>query len=432
VHHLLSRFCYTTVGALTNLEEAERQRGLWQHVLGPLTIDEPETADEPFGAHLVHEPLATYRIELDVRTESAEALDGPWTDRGLVTELLTVTTGGAPADLTPYVQALVPGDGERPYYADYDLRITYNQPYVEAMYKRAGGFLVAELFTTSGLRVEPDVVRSRTVMPALTAETSILFDQLQHADCVVVDMDTIAGYDETTYRTRLATDTAYEARIHGGGLPDPVYRWTFITSRYRTFAAHLADMRALPWHERLPAAVDSSAVAAHLGPFTDRGVEDGAWRAIWQGALGYPIRSLPERPEGTIYWTEPALFEARFLAFASPEPLFASARTVLTLKRRVVRFVLTPFGRRPIVSWVDVAHRLVRSVDGARALLVPVDTAGQPMRLAAGTYRADFVFTVTGVPGLPDLSRQGETSNETASWNFTVPATPDPLVDPEA
>jgi hypothetical protein len=248
----------------------------------------------------------------------------------------------------------------------------------------------------------------------------------------VVDVDTIAGYDETTYRTRLATDTAYEARIRGGGLPDPVYRWTFITSRYRTFAAHLADMRTLPWHERLRAGVDFPAIAAQLGPFADRGAEDDAWRAVWQGALGYPIRTLPGRPEATLYWSEPAAFEARFLSVASPEPLFASARTALTLKRRVVHFVLTPFGRRPIVSWVAVAHRLLRSIDGTRALLVPVDAAGQPVRLHAGTYRAEFVYALTGVPGLPDLSRQGETSNEAATWNLTVPATPDSLVDPEA
>jgi len=431
VHHLLSRFCYTTVGALINAEEAEQQRLLWQHVLGPLTIDEPETADQPFGAHLVHEPLATYRIELDVRTESAEALDQPWTDHGVATEQLVVTTGGAPTDLTPYVQALAPSDGARPCYADYDLRITYNQPYVEAMYKKAGGFLVAELFTSSGQRVEPEVVRSRTVLPALTAETAVLFDQLQNADCIVVDMDTIAGYDETTYRTRLATDTAYEARIRGGGLVEPVYRWTFVTSRYRTFAAHLADLRAVPWHERLPAAVDFAAVAAQLGPFADRGAEDEAWRALWQGQLGYPIRTLPERPEATMFWTAPASFEARLLSFASPEPLFASDRTVLALKRRVIFFVFTPAGRRPIVSWRDVPHRLVRSLDGARALLVPIDAAGQPVRLAAGSYRADFVYKLTAVPGLPDLSRQGETTDESGSWSFAVPPAPDPIVDPE-
>src|SRR5690606_9557578 len=165
--------------ALADEEEALAQRLLWQRVLGPLTIDEPETPDAPFGAHLVHEPFASYRVELDIRTESAEALDGTWTDHGVHTETLTVSTGGAPADLTPYVQALVPGDGARPFYADYDLRITYNQPYVEAMYQKAGERLVAELFTAGGQRVEPEVVRSRTVMPALSAETAILLDQLK-------------------------------------------------------------------------------------------------------------------------------------------------------------------------------------------------------------------------------------------------------------
>jgi hypothetical protein len=105
---------------------------------------------------------------------------------------------------------------------------------------------------------------------------------------------------------------------------------------------------------------------------------------------------------------------------------------VLELKRRSIHFVLTPFGRRLIVSWLDVTHRLIRSLDGTRALLVPVDAAGQPVRLTPGTYRADFVFMVTGVSGLPDLSRQGETTDESASWSFTIPVTPDSLVDPEA
>ena len=127
---------------------------------------EPETDDNHFGAHLVHEPFATYRIELDVRTESAEALDGTWTDLGVATEQLTVSTAGAPADLTPYVQALAPGDGARPFYADYDLRITYNQPYVEAMYQEAGGALVADLFTVGGeQRVEPEELQLHTTRP---------------------------------------------------------------------------------------------------------------------------------------------------------------------------------------------------------------------------------------------------------------------------
>ena len=57
------------------------------------------------------------------------------------------------------------------------------------------------------------MIRSRTMLPAISSETAILLDELQSADCVVMDIDSIAGYDETIYRTRLATSTAYEVRI---------------------------------------------------------------------------------------------------------------------------------------------------------------------------------------------------------------------------
>ena len=429
LEHRLTQFCYTTVAALAAAEEVTEQRQFWSHLLGPLTITETETNEDRFGGHLVHEPNATYRIELDVRTESAAALDDPWTDHGVSTEVLTVATGGAPADLTPYVQALVPGDGERPVYADYDLRITYNQPYVEAMYQKAGGLLRSELFTANGVRVEPQVVRRRTVQPALTPETAVLLDRLgSGASCVQVDVSSIAGYDETFYRTRLAVSTPYEALIRGGGLPEPVYRWSFVTSRYRTFADHLADRREQPWNEQLPA-VDWAAVAARLAPPADRGGEDEAWRAVWQGIFGLPVRTLPERTEVTLFWAPTAPFELRAIAFASPEPLFASDRTLLTLRRKVT--AADPGGGPPTVSWVPVAQRLLRSRDGARALLIPVGSSG-PAALAAGDYKLDFTFRLTGVAGLPDLSRQGEITDETGSWPLTVPAAPGAIVDPEA
>jgi hypothetical protein len=430
--HLLTTFCYTTVGALSNDAEAQSQRLHWLHVLGPLTIDEPETNDERFGAHLVHEPHATYRIELDIRTESAEALDGTWTNEGTATEVLTTSTGGAPTDLTPYVASVAPGDGARPFYADYDLRILYNQPYVEAMYVKAGGLLAADLFTAGGQHVEPEVIRSRTVTPAITNEVGILVDQLEQADCIVVDLDTIAGYDTTTYRTRLATSTAYEVRVRGGGLPEPVYRWSFVTSRYRTFTQHLADLRQLPWHERLREGVDWGVIAGRLGAGADRGLEDDAWRTIWQSDLGYPIRTLPERPEVTILWSEPAASEARALSVVTPEPLFADERTVLALERKQVTIVHTPAGPQLMVTWVDVPHRLVRSLDGTRALLVPVDLAAQPVRFPTGSYRLEATYRLTGVAGLPDLSRQGDSSDESAVWAFTVPVAPSLVVDPEA
>ncbi|MCD2441545.1 hypothetical protein LQ757_04555 [Agromyces sp. SYSU K20354] len=434
---VLSRFCYTTVGAMRDDEEAREQRLHWLHVLGPLTVDQPETDTDRFGAHLVHEPHAAYRIELDIRTERAQALDGTWTDDGTATEVLTVATGGAPADLSPYVASIAPGDGDRPWYADYDLRITYGQPYVEAMYQKAGGLLVADLFTADGRHVEPEVERRRTVTPAITGETAVLVERLQTAACVGVDLDTIAGFDETIYRTRLATSTAYEVRVSGGGLPAPVYRWNFVTSRYRTFAEHLAAIRQQPWHERLSATADLGALAGRLGRFADRGGEDDAWLAI--GAdLGMGVRAIPERPEVTMLWSEPAAFEARALAIASPEPLFASERTEFALERKTIQVVLGPTGPNgptgptTIVTWRPVAHRLVRSADGTRSWVVPVDTAGQPVAFPTGSYRLRATHRLTGVPGLPDLSRQGDPTDEVAIWSFLVPGAPTDLVDPEA
>jgi hypothetical protein len=429
---VLSKFCYSSAGAEATAAEIQAQRLRWQHVIGPLTIDEPETGTQHFGAHLVHEPHASYRIELDIRTESAGALDEPWTDRGTATEVLTVSTAGAPPDLAPYITSVAPGDGARPFYADYDLRILYNQPYVEAMYEKAGGRLRADLFTAGDRHVEPEVIRGRTIIPALTPELGILLERLEASDCIVVDVDTIAGYDETTYRTRLATSTAYEVRISGGGLPDPVHRWSFVTSRYRTFARHFADLRPSPWHERLPADVDWTAVASRLAPASDRGLEDAAWRSIWQEDFGYPLRTLPDRPDVTLLWTEDAAFEARAIAVASPEPLLGDERTRIELTRSKVEIVVTPTGPMPTVTWVSVPQRLVRSLDGTRAVLIGVDPGGQPVPLPTGSYRLTATYRLAGVAGLPDLSRQGDGSDESGVWEFAIPTTPSPIVDPGA
>jgi hypothetical protein len=182
----------------------------------------------------------------------------------------------------------------------------------------------------------------------------------------------------------------------------------------------------------LGSSVDWGGIAGRLAAASDAGTEDEAWRAIWQTDLGFPIRTLPDRPEVTILWQQPSAHEARLLSVASPEPLFATPRTVLALERRRRRIVLTPSGPQVVVSWVEVAHRLVRALDGTRALLVPVDPAGQPMVLVAGQYRLKATYRLTGVAGLADLSRQGDPSDESAVWDFTVPVVPSPIVDPEA
>ena len=296
------------------------------------------------------------------------------------------------------------------------------------MYKRAGGLLRADLFTAGGQHVEPEVVRGQTALPALTPEVGMLVDALEAAECIPVDLDSIAGFDVTTVP---------DAPRHLDGLRGPrERRWSGraglpLELRHQPLSvvrrARRPTSGTLPWHERLSAVVDWAALAGRLGPASDRGAEDEAWRAIWQTDLGYPIRTLPERPEVTILWGEPAGSRRGHSASSSPEPLFATDRTVLALRRKRVRIVLTPMGPR-------TDRQLARGDPPARPLgrrrrarcSSPWTRLDQPVALAPGQYRLEATYRLTGVLGLPELSRQGDTTDETATWPFVVPATPDP------
>ncbi len=411
----LVQLCWTSLGMLGQIEEADETRGAWGTVLQSIT-ESTTTGDAVFGAHLVHEPGANYRIELDIRTEQSDTVDGPWTEIHSATEVLSARVDRAPADVAPYLERLVPGDGDRPVYADYDLRVTYNRQYVEAMYEVAGNPLRAELVDGMGRLVEPVPQRGRTLAPALSADVGIFVDRLVESGCVGLDPTTIAGNDETVYRTRLATRAPYEVRLRGGGHAEPLHRWTFTTSRWRTFAEHVGDLRPDPWEVALPAAANLAAVAALLGATGNRDAEDDAFRAAWQQHLGQALGTLPDRPDVTLLWESPsALPTVRAIAAASPEPLFTG--------RAVVR-LLDPDGAEAPLGWL-------RSRDGTRGLALPL-AGGTPVPLSVGDWRLEFRYRLTGVAGLPDLARGGEAADEVATWAFTVADGPTRLLDPEA
>lgn len=410
----LVQLCWTSLGMLDQLEETEATHAAWGVVLESIT--EAGTGDPSFGAHLVHEPGANYRVELDIRAEQADSVDGPWTEVSSTTEVLTVRADGAPAELAPYLERLVPGDGDRPVYADYDLRVTYNRQYVEAMYAVAGDPLRAELADGMGRLLEPVAEPGRTAEPVLPVDVAIFVDRLLDSGCVSLDPTTIAGNDETVYRTRLATRTAYEVRLRGGGHAQPLHRWAFTTSRWRTFAEHVADLRPAPWEVALPAAADLATVTALLAASGNRDAEDDALRQAMEQHLGQRLGTLPDRSDVTLLWASPSTLPAvRALVVASPEPLFTG--------RMVVR-LLDPDGAEAPLGWL-------RARDGTRALAVPL-AGGAPVPLPAGDWRLEFRYRLAGVAGLPDLTRQGSAADEVASWAFTVGDAPVVLVDPEA
>jgi hypothetical protein len=417
----LRKFCYTSLGLIQQQQDVELIREHWARVFDAITITDGDDPDEVADG-LIHEPESSYRVEIDVKTESADSIDGPWTDRGTRTEQLSVPVGYAPQDLSPYLESIVPDDGQRPVYADYDLRVTYNRAYVEAMYRKSGDPLRAFLFDGMGRPVEPTAVPARTDHPGLTPELELFLERVADAGCVSVDVTTIVGNDETTYTTRLATSTPYEVRIRGGGHSDPLYRWTFTTGRYRNFVEHVNHLREQAWNERLPEAVDWTALEARLAAVAtaDRDEEFDLFLMAWQQDMGLNLRTLPDRPEVTLFWELPdGLPAARAIAIVSPEPLMTD-RTELRLLRMDSG---GGAGEQPF--------RRLRSRDGTRTLIVPVDTMGNTIPLGPADYLLDFVYRLSG-PGLVKLTRGGSSADETAVWPFTVSGEPEPLVDPEA
>lgn len=205
-------------------------------------------------------------------------------------------------------------------------------------------------------------------------------------------------------------------RIRGGGHPEPLHRWTFVTSRYRSFAEHAGDTVAQPWDEALLAGADVAGLAALLGGGLDRDREDDALHLAWQQHLGLPLRTLPERPDLTLLWESVLTLPAvRALAFVSPEPMFVD--------RVTMRLLAADETEQPV--------RVLRSRDGTRALLVP-QLAGVPVPLPTGTWHLRLRHRLTGVAGQPDLARQGNTADEIVILPFDVPPTPLRLVNPEA
>ena len=327
----------------------------------------------------------------------------PWTDHGVATEQLIVSTGGAPG--RPH--AVRAGAGARrrrtrPATPTTTCASPTTSPTSRRCTKKAGGLLVAELFTSSGQRVEPEVVRSRTSLPALTAETA---DPARPA----ADGRLRRGGHRLDRRLRRDHLPHAPRHVHGlrsrestaAGSLEPVYRWSFVTSRYRTFAAHLADLRALPWHERLPAARlrghrnAARPVRRSWRRKTKRGGRSG------RPSFGYPDSArCPSGPKSTMFWTQPAAFEAR-------RPVVRQPGTALRLRPHRAR-AQAHASRVRLHSGGPAPDRVVarrrRTASSARSTArercsfrstPPVSRCGC-LRAAIG---ADFVYKLTGVAG---------------------------------
>ena len=272
------------------------------------------------------------------------------------------------------------------------------------MYEKAGGLLRADLFTAGGQQVEPEIgPRPHGAARAHARDRDPPRPLLDAPTASTSTSTAIAGYDETTYRTRLATSTAYEVRIIGGGLTEPG-----LPLELRRPAGTAPSRSTSPTCRELPVARAAAGGRRLVGARSAAGSQPGSRSRRGRRGLagdlagaisGYPIRTLPERPRGhaAVEGAVPRFEAQGARRVAGPEPLLADRAHRLALTRRTVS--RRPRPRRPgaIVTWLAVAapaRALARRRPRAARRRRP-GRAARPPALPAGytgstaTYRLD-------------------------------------------
>ncbi|GIF01459.1 hypothetical protein [Paractinoplanes rishiriensis] len=391
-----------------------------------------QTLERFRGSEPVFEPYRQYRltvttqvVETGGRSLAGAEVEAPAGATASITgAICTITrtfdfrTEGPPEDtLEPYVTGLAPARGAPAVYRDYDLAVTFGADYVDHMYLISGRMLGLRLRAGDGTG---QTLTSTTVPGAelvLRREERTWLATLDRSSCAL----TVAESEltrEVLIRGALPAGapleprTSYDAELVGepaGPAPRPatgaLCAWSFVTSRYRTFADHVrphGTMRlATPQLSRTEWSAVLEPVLAAPGTVR-REVQTAVFTALF-AALDVE-RSLPAE---TGLHAVGAGGETWALLLSSPEP-FDPDRVRFTVRRRIG------------VTAFDVATSPVPDADGTRVLLVP-HTGPAAGLLADGKYLVTGLFRRNIGAGQPVLSVQGDTGDETATVEIELP-----------
>ena len=221
---------------------------------------DPQCDPPPPGPPAPYCPSQSYRVSLRTRSDfisGAACLAAP-------EEIcdLSFRIAPAPVDLTPYVRWTAPEPASRPVYRDADVSVQFTTEALCELYSccdgvgaldievqtegDAAGALVAGTLRTAGCAADPEPPES--ALPRFG----------QSGDLLVFDPS-----------AELRPEQRYVVTIPGAAGEPPLYRTSFITSRFRTFTEALAGARAYTDGDTVfvatPEALDWRHVTARLG-----------------------------------------------------------------------------------------------------------------------------------------------------------------------
>jgi hypothetical protein len=334
-------------------------------------------------------------------------------------------SGNPYASLLAYVAQTVPADGQRPFYRTYDIGVTFNQNYVESMYTgdvRIRLFAPGDREVTTGAGLPSAWGHGRS--HSLTQVDEMWLEQLTVMGCVTVDVDTDHIITSTTLTTNdagllLDPDLRHEARVMAAGVE--AHRFSFVTSRYRDFAEHMASFDGHIWVEDIATPANSTlqtlVAAARAAGMTPDPAEPALFEQLYYDVLGLPQRELPR----TVEWSEirsPGGGVA--LLFSSPEPV-DWRRVDLQVRKRVQTSTGPGLPGVPLNADLPIETVWVRHADGTKALVFFPSNTAAAGPLPTGRLRISYTFNRVS-SGLPSLSVAGNTSAEFATHNLILPA----------
>jgi len=254
------RVCVVSQRDRDRADEVDRAR---HHVKGQL---QPATARWCGEGHLL-EPDALY--ELTVTTRERRWRDGDETTGPDRSAFVYFRTAGPPGffpttgrlrDLASYVDtgASTPGDGADPVYRGYDLRVVFNENYVERLYEGTGRPLRAVLRDRNGRQAGDEPTTTWLRHPgAEPPRSDRLWSAVLHRDpCeAAVDIDCVAPPSVLEARLAdrpLAPRQWIELALLAAEDQTPLHRVRFTTSRFVTFVNHVQSFLDAAWdHHRI-------------------------------------------------------------------------------------------------------------------------------------------------------------------------------------
>ena len=231
-------------------------------------------------------------------------------------------------------------NNNRPVYRGYDIRLVFNENYIERMYSEALHALSFELKDRNGVLAEdehgvPVAISTHwdhDPYTRLSDRDEHWLRTLDQNDCASsVDRDCIPlnnSFEASLPEGPLAPQALIEARLRGSS--QEVYRSTFVTSRFVTFTHHIHSFQGGAWdYERLTGGPNEPLLtsdeltnledlvrAKHDG--TPNFEEGAAFETISQTLFKLRQRPLPERLEITSLLDS---IRSYALLLESPEPI---------------------------------------------------------------------------------------------------------------